>query len=65
MLRDYRNAVAGAFITIATWAASTWAGVDIPDFVGAAAVTVVVFALGFLPKPSSEVPETPDGGTSK
>lgn len=52
MLNDYRNAVAGGLITIAAWASSQFAGVDIPAEVGAAAVTVVVFGLGFLPKSS-------------
>lgn len=56
MLSDYRNAAAGGLITIAAWASSQFAGVDIPAEVGAAAVTVVVFALGFLPRPTPPPP---------
>lgn len=54
---DYRNAVAGAIITIVTWGVAAFAGVDVPAPVGAAAVTVVVFGLGFLPRPSHESTE--------
>jgi hypothetical protein len=51
MIQDYRNALAGAGVTLLAWVASTFAGVEVPAEVGAAAVTIVVFALGFLPKP--------------
>lgn len=58
MLQDYRNAVAGGVVTIAAWASGYFAGVDIPAEVGAAAVTVVVFGMGFLPRPPAE-PQPP------
>jgi hypothetical protein len=58
VLQDYRNAVAGGLITIAAWASSSFGGVEIPAEVGAAAVTIVVFALGFLPKPKHESGDT-------
>lgn len=64
MIHDYRNAFAGGAVTIAAWAASSFANVEIPAEVGAAAVTVVVFALGFLPKPNSPS-DAPDGGVGK
>lgn len=60
MLQDYRNAVAGAAITIATWAAANFAGVAIPAEVGAAAVTVAVFGLGFIPKSAEPTPTETD-----
>lgn len=56
MVSDYRNAVAGGIVTVAAWAASAFAGVEIPAEVGAGAVTVVVFLLGFVPKPKPEPP---------
>lgn len=52
MVSDYRNAIAGAAVTLAAWGAGAFAGVDIPAEVGAAAVTLVVFALGFVPRPA-------------
>jgi hypothetical protein len=48
--------VAGAFVTVAGWAAFEFGGVEIPAFVGAAAVTLVVFGLGFVPKPKPDPP---------
>lgn len=56
MLQDYRNAVAGSAVTVAAFFASRYAGLDVPAEVGAAAVTLVVFGLGFLPKPPAEPP---------
>lgn len=56
MVSDYRNALAGALVTILAWACSSFAGVEIPAEVGAGAVTVVVFLLGFLPKPKPDTP---------
>lgn len=58
MIQDYRNALAGGVVTILAWTLGAFAGVEVPAEVGAAAVTVVVFALGYLPKPKPE--ETPE-----
>lgn len=56
MLSDYRKAVAGALITVVAWSVATFAGVDVPGYVGAAAVTLAAFGLGYLPKPPAEAP---------
>jgi hypothetical protein len=56
VVSDYRPAIAGAIVSILAWGVSTFAGVDIPAEVGAAAVTVVVFGLGFVPKPKPDPP---------
>lgn len=54
MLNDYRKAVAGSLITVIAWSVSEFAGVDIPGFVGAAAVTLAAFGIGYIPKSKDE-----------
>lgn len=51
MVANYRRAIAGAAVAVAVFAAAQ-AGLDIPAGVGEALVTLVVFGLGFLPRPS-------------
>lgn len=51
VLQNYRRAVAGALVTVLVAGAAS-AGLDVPEGVGEAFVTLVVFALGYLPPPS-------------
>lgn len=63
MVSDYRNAIAGAAVTLVVWVVGAFLGVPIPAEVGASAVTLVVFALGFVPRPKPE--PVPDEAPAK
>jgi hypothetical protein len=52
----YRKALAGALVTLAVTIAAAF-GVDVPAELAAAAVTIVVFALGFVPLPEPPADE--------
>ena len=53
MVMAYRRAIAGAAVTVAVYALAA-AGVDVPEGVGEAAITLAVFGLGFLPNKQAE-----------
>lgn len=53
MVMDYRRAIAGAAVTVGAFALAQ-AGVELPAGVGEAVVTLIVFALGFIPAKQAE-----------